>query len=268
MFIHNLNPILINFGFLEIRWYSLAYIFGILLGWVLGRKIIEYKLKNEKVDLVKSLKKFEDLISYIVIATILGGRLGYVLFYNFNYYLNNPIEIFKIWQGGMSFHGALLGIILVTYVFSNKEKIKPFFYLDVISCVAPIGLFFGRLANFVNAELYGKPTAASWAVIFPNVDNVPRHPSQLYEALLEGVVLFSILIFVTFFSKQVRIGICSSLFLIFYGIFRMFAEQFREPDEQIGYLFNFISMGSVLSILMILAGVFIFLRVNQNEKYN
>ena len=268
MFVHNLNPILINFGFLEIRWYSLAYIFGIIIGWFFGKKIIEFKLKNEKLDLDRSVKFFEDLISYIVIATVLGGRIGYVLFYNFSFYLDNPIEIFKIWQGGMSFHGALIGIVIATYVFSNKEKIKPLFYLDVVACVAPIGLFFGRIANFINAELYGKPSTVIWSVIFPNVDNIPRHPSQLYEALLEGVILFFILFSVTFFFKKARVGICSSLFLIFYGIFRIFAEQFREPDEQIGYLLNLLSTGSVLSILMIIAGVFIFLKVNKNEKYN
>jgi phosphatidylglycerol:prolipoprotein diacylglycerol transferase len=267
MFVHNLNPILINFGFLEIRWYSLAYIFGIIIGWILGKKIIEYKLRHETLDLERSIKFFEDLISYIVIATVLGGRIGYILFYNFSYYLENPIEVFKIWQGGMSFHGALLGIILATYIFSNKEKIRPFFYLDVIACVAPIGLFFGRIANFINAELYGKPTTVMWSVIFPNVDNIPRHPSQLYEALLEGIVLFSILASITFFFKKARTGICSSLFLILYGIFRIFAEQFREPDEQVGYLLNILSMGSTLSILMIIAGVFIFLKVNKNEKY-
>ena len=267
MFIHNLNPILINFGFLEIRWYSLAYIFGIIIGWWLGRKIIIYKIKNRKINFSISVETFDDLISYIIISTILGGRIGYVLFYNFSYYLNNPIDIFKIWQGGMSFHGALIGIMLGTYIFTNSEKVKTFFFLDVIACVAPIGLFFGRIANFINAELYGKPSTIFWSVIFPNIDNTPRHPSQLYEAVLEGIVLFSILIYLTFFIKNIKIGIVSSLFLIFYGVFRIFAEQFREPDVQIGYLLDLFSLGSALSVIMILVGTFIYLKIYKNEEY-
>ena len=252
MYIHNLNPILINIGFLEIRWYSLAYILGILLGWWLGKKILFFRLNKNSKSL--DFKNFDDLISYIIISIILGGRLGYVFFYNLDYYLQNPINIFKIWEGGLSFHGGLLGIIIATYIFTKKRSLDCIIFLDVISCVAPIGIFFGRLANFINAELYGKVTNNNWGVIFPNVDNLLRHPSQLYEAFLEGIVLFFILILLAS-NKRVKTGIVSGSFLILYGLFRILVENFREPDKHIGYIFNLVSMGSLLSIVMILFGI-------------
>ena len=264
MYTHNLDPLLINFGFIEIRWYSLAYIFGILIGWWIAKKIIVFKIHNKIINF--DIKLFDDLISYIIISIILGGRVGYIIFYNFTYYFNNPLDVFKIWEGGMSFHGALIGIILVTYLFSKKINIKTFFFLDVIATVAPVGIFFGRIANFINGELYGKPTNISWGVIFPDVDNILRHPSQLYEALLEGIILFSILIFISFI-KKIKIGVCSSLFMILYGIFRVVAEQFREPDVQVGYLFNLLSMGSFLSFVMIVVGIVIFIKIKNDEIY-
>ena len=262
MYIHDLNPVLINFGFLEIRWYSLAYIFGILIGWWIAKKIINFKIQNKNIKFNSEI--FDDLISYIIISMIVGGRLGYIIFYNLSYYLSNPLDIFKIWQGGMSFHGALVGIILGTYLFSNKVKIKPIFFLDIIASVAPIGIFFGRIANFINGELYGKPTNLFWSVIFPEIDKIPRHPSQLYEAALEGVMLFLILITLTY-KKSIKTGMVSALFMILYGLFRIISEQFREPDLQIGYLFDFISMGSILSFFMILIGLFILMKVKNNE---
>ena len=264
MYIHNLNPILFNFSFLEIRWYSLAYIFGILIGWWVAKKIIAYKIKNKVIFF--DIKLFDDLITYIIISIILGGRVGYVIFYNFSYFYNNPIDIFKIWEGGMSFHGAFVGVVVGTYLFSKKIKINTFFFLDIIASVAPIGIFFGRIANFINGELYGKPSNFFWSVIFPKIDMVSRHPSQLYEALLEGAVLFSILITVIL-KKDIRIGVCSSLFMILYGSFRMISEQFREPDIQIGYLLNLFSMGSLLSLIMILSGLFILIKIKNNETY-
>ena len=264
MYIHDLNPILINFGFFEIRWYSIAYIFGILIGWWLAKKIIVYKIQNKVIFF--DIKLFDDLISYIIISIILGGRIGYVIFYNFSYYLNNPIDIFKIWEGGMSFHGALIGIIVGTYFFSKKIKINTYFFLDIIACVAPVGIFFGRIANFINGELYGKPGSFTWSVVFPKIDMIPRHPSQLYEAFLEGIILFSILI-TLIFKKNIKIGVCSGLFMILYGVFRILAEQFREPDKQIGYLFDLLSMGSILSLIMLLAGLFILIKIKNNEIY-
>jgi phosphatidylglycerol:prolipoprotein diacylglycerol transferase len=262
MYIHNLNPVLINFGFFEVRWYSLAYILGILIGWWFAKKIIDFKIQNKVVKF--DVKIFDDLINYIIISIIIGGRLGYVIFYNLSYYLSNPLDILKIWQGGMSFHGGLIGIMLGTYLFSKKLRVNSIFFLDIISCVAPIGIFFGRIANFINSELYGKPTSLFWSVIFPEVDNIPRHPSQLYEATLEGILLFVILISLIY-KKSLKIGIVSALFMILYGLFRIISEQFREPDVQVGYLFNLFSMGTILSFFMILIGLFILREAKNNE---
>ena len=175
-----------------------------------------------------------------------------------------PLEIIKIWKGGMSFHGALVGIILGTILFSIKKNIETFFLLDIISCVSPIGIFFGRIANFINGELVGKISTVSWSVIFPLVDMSPRHPSQIYEAMLEGLLLF-IILNIIIFKKNYKIGTCSYLFLIFYGIFRIFSEFFREPDIQVGYLFNMISMGMLLSFLMIFIGVLIKIFLKKND---
>ena len=264
MYIHNLSPILIDFGFLEIRWYSLAYIFGIILGWWLGKKIFRFKIESQNITSVNT-KDFDDLITYIILSIIIGGRFGYVVFYNLQYYISNPLDVIKIWEGGMSFHGALIGIIIGTYIFSKKKNINTFFFLDIVACVAPIGIFFGRLANFINGELYGTPSNIFWSVIFPNIDNVARHPSQLYEAIMEGIILFLILMTLAF-NKKIKIGLCSSIFLIFYGFFRIIAEQFREPDIQIGLIFHVFSVGTLLSIVMIFFGLFIILKLKKNEK--
>ena len=254
MYTHNLDPVLIDFGLITIRWYSLAYIFGIILGWWLGKKIINHIIKN--INLKFNIKEFDDLITYLIISIIIGGRLGYVIFYNLGYYLTYPFDIIKVWEGGMSFHGALLGIIIGTYLFSKKKKVPTFFLLDIIACVSPIGIFLGRIANFINGELIGKVTEVSWSVIFPAIDSLPRHPSQLYEAVLEGIVLFLILNNLIFRQRYIM-GTCSYLFLIYYGIFRIVSEFFRQPDPQIGYLFNLFSMGTLLSFLMIIAGLII-----------
>ena len=254
MYTHNLDPVLLDFGIIVIRWYSLAYIFGIVFGWWFGKKIIAHILKNTNLNF--KLNDFDDLISYLIISIIAGGRIGYVIFYNFEYYISNPLEIIKVWEGGMSFHGALIGIIIGTYLFSKKKEVPIFFMLDIIACVAPIGIFLGRIANFVNSELIGKVTNVSWSVIFPLVDTLSRHPSQLYEALLEGIILFLILN-ILIFKKKYKIGSSSCLFLIFYGIFRVISEIFREPDAQVGYLFNLFSMGTILSFFMIVSGLVI-----------
>ena len=262
MYTHSLDPILIDFGFIAIRWYSLAYVFGIIIGWWFGKKIISYILKNTSLKF--KIDDFDDLITYLIISIIVGGRIGYVIFYNFEYYILSPLEIFKVWEGGMSFHGALIGILIGTYLFSKRKGVPIFFMLDVISCVAPIGIFFGRIANFINSELVGKVTNASWGVIFPLVDILPRHPSQLYEAMLEGVILFLILN-ILIFKRKYKIGSSSYLFLIYYGFFRITSEIFREPDPQIGYLFDLFSMGTVLSFFMILSGFIIFSILKKNE---
>ena len=262
MYTHNLDPVLIDFGLIAIRWYSLAYIFGIIIGWWLGKKIINHISKNFNLNF--DIKEFDDLITYLIVSLIIGGRLGYIIFYNLQYYVSNPYEIIKIWEGGMSFHGALIGIIIGTYFFSKRRNIKTFFLLDVIACVSPIGIFLGRLANFINAELVGKVTTVSWGVIFPTVDALPRHPSQLYEAILEGIFLFLILN-ILIFTKKYKTGTCSCLFLIFYGIFRIFSELFREPDAHLGFLLNSFSMGTLLSIIMVTAGLIMFATLRKKK---
>ena len=262
MYTHNLEPVLLDFGIIVIRWYSLAYIFGIVFGWWFGKKIISHILKNTNLNF--KLNDFDDLISYLIISIIAGGRIGYVIFYNFEYYISNPLEIIKVWEGGMSFHGALIGIIIGTYLFSKKRGVPTFFMLDIIACVAPIGIFFGRIANFINAELIGKVTNVSWSVIFPLVDTLPRHPSQLYEAMLEGIILFLILN-ILIFKKNYKIGTSSCLFLIFYGIFRVISEIYREPDTQVGYLLDLFSMGTILSFFMIVSGFVILRILKKNE---
>ena len=261
--VHNFDPIFIDFGIIQIRWYSLAYILGILTGWWYGKKLIKIQIEgNKQIDY---LKNFDDLIGYIIIGIIVGGRLGYILFYNFSFYITNPFEIFKVWNGGMSFHGGLLGVIITTYIFSNIKNLNFKIYFDTISCVAPVGIFLGRIANFINGELYGLPTEKPWGIIFPKIDNLARHPSQLYEAVLEGIILFLILNF--FLLKKIfNDGKISFLFLILYGIFRILSEQFRQPDEHIGYLMGYLSVGSILSIGMILFGILFLLKFNPNEK--
>ena len=264
MYTHNLDPVLVDFGFIVIRWYSLAYIFGIILGWWFGKKIINHIIKF--TNLKFNIKEFDDLITYLIISLIVGGRLGYIIFYNLGYYLANPLDILKVWEGGMSFHGALLGIIFGTYLFSKKKNVPTFFLLDIIACVSPIGIFLGRLANFINGELVGKVTSVSWGIIFPAIDSLPRHPSQLYEAVLEGAVLFLILNRLIF-KQTYKMGTCSYLFLIYYGIFRIVSEFFRQPDPQIGYLFNLFSMGTLLSFLMIISGLVILYVLREKNEF-
>ena len=257
MFINNFDPVVFQIFSLEIRWYSLAYIFGILIGWLICKKIL---IKNTNIN-----EKFDDYISYLIIGIILGGRLGYVLFYNFNYYLDNFFDIFKIWQGGMSFHGGLLGIIIASILFAKKNNQNPFIYMDLVSLVAPIGIFFGRLANFINSELYGTVSNVPWSVIFIKVDNLSRHPSQLYEAILEGIILFILLMYFRKKSYLSKPGTISGLFLIFYSIFRFFIEFYRVPDEQIGYLVFNLSIGQIISFVFLTIGTIIFYLKNENK---
>tara|TARA_Y100000816_G_C26033752_1_gene541274 strand:- start:435 stop:1208 length:774 start_codon:yes stop_codon:yes gene_type:complete len=257
MFTNNFDPVAFNLFAFEVRWYSLAYIFGILFGWLYCKKFL-IKDKN-----ISSL--FDDLVTYLIAGIIIGGRLGYVLFYNFKYFSQNFIEIFFVWEGGMSFHGGLIGIIVATYIYSKKYKINKYIFLDLISVSAPIGLFFGRIANFINGELVGKATNGNWGIVFPRLDNVPRHPSQLYECLLEGIILFIILNLI-YFKASHKTGTVSFAFLFFYGIFRLISEIFREPDAHIGYLVGSFSMGMLLSLLMIFFSIILFYRVNESKN--
>ena len=193
MFINNFDPVAFQIFSIEIRWYSLAYIIGILLGWLYCKKKL---IKDNNVS-----NLFDDYITFLIIGMIIGGRLGYVLFYNFNYYLKNSFEIFAIWNGGMSFHGAVIGIIIASLFFSNKKKINNFTYLDLVSLSAPIGIFFGRIANFINSELYGRPTEVAWSVKFKLVDGINRHPSQLFKSFIHLIFLSFIFFFCIFFRK-------------------------------------------------------------------
>tara|TARA_Y200000002_G_scaffold363086_1_gene350825 strand:+ start:261 stop:1040 length:780 start_codon:yes stop_codon:yes gene_type:complete len=249
MFINNFDPVAIQFFSFEIRWYSLAYIFGILFGWILSKKIF---ISNAEIKI-----KFDDYITFLILGIIIGGRLGYIFFYNFSYYSTNLLDIFKIWQGGMSFHGGLIGIIISSIWFAKKNNQNPFNYLDIVSLVAPIGIFFGRIANFINSELYGIETNLPWGVKFIQVDDLYRHPSQLYEALFEGIILFIILLYFRNKGLLKTPGIISSLFLIFYSIFRFVIEFFRAPDNQLGYLILNLTMGQIASLIFLLIGILI-----------
>ena len=249
MFINNFDPVAIEIFSLQIRWYSLAYIFGILIGWYLAKKFL---LENTEIR-----DKFDDYLTYLILGLILGGRLGYVIFYNFNYYAENLIDILKVWEGGMSFHGAVIGIILSSIIFAKKNNQSPYPYLDIVSIVSPIGIFLGRISNFINSELYGTETNVIWAVKFIQIDNLNRHPSQLYEAFFEGIVLFVILLF---FKKKNYLNIpgkMSGIFLIFYSFFRFIIEFFRAPDVQLGYLFLNFTMGQLISLIFLIIGFYL-----------
>ncbi len=258
MFINNFDPVAFQIFSLEIRWYSLSYIIGILIGWFLSKRI--FISNNELRD------KFDDYITYLILGIIIGGRLGYVFFYNFKYYMNNFTDIFKVWQGGMSFHGGLLGIIFVSILFAKKNNHDPFKYLDVVAIVAPIGIFFGRIANFINSELYGIETNLPWGVKFLKIDNLSRHPSQIYEAIFEGIILLFILLYFRKKGFMRSPGMISGLFLIFYSIFRFSIEFLRVPDEQLGYLFFNLTMGQIMSFLFLLIGTFLTLKKNETWK--
>ena len=258
MFINNFDPVAIQIFSLEIRWYSLSYIAGIVIGWVLSKKFF---ISNENIK-----EKFDDFLTYLIIGIIVGGRLGYVFFYNLNYYLDNISDIFKIWQGGMSFHGGLIGVIVACIWFSKKNNQNYFEYFDIVSLVAPIGIFFGRISNFINSELYGIETNVPWAVKFIRVDELLRHPSQLYEAFFEGIILFLMLLYCRnkYFSKNP--GFISGLFLFFYSIFRIVIEFFRVPDEHLGYLFLNLTMGQIISFLFLIIGSYLLIKKYEIKK--
>ncbi len=249
MFINNFDPVAFQVFSLEIRWYSLAYIFGLIFGWIYCNKILIHD-QNKK-------NQFDDYIAYIIIGIIIGGRLGYVLIYNPMYYLENLIEIPMIWNGGMSFHGAVIGVIFSTYLFSKKNNESIFYYLDLVALTSPIGIFLGRIANFINSELYGRETDLIWSVKFIQVDSLNRHPSQIYEAIFEGIILFVLLNFL--YNRLLKKnGLISSLFIIFYSLFRFLIEFTREPDVHLGLIFLNISLGQILSIIFFVSGIILF----------
>ena len=254
MFVHNLDPVAFEILGLKIYWYSLSYLFGFIFSYFYSKYlIINGFFKIKFID-------FEDFISWAVLAVILGGRIGYVFFYNFDFYLNNPIEAIKIWHGGMSFHGGLFGLIFLIFLFSKKRKVKFSEISNLVAACAPLGIFLGRIANFINAELIGKPTNANWGVIFTQ-NGVLRHPSQLYEAFFEGLIIFFVIFFIikNKFHKSINVY---AVFLILYGFFRFILEFLREPDSHLGYVFLDLSMGQILSIPMFILGIF-FLKSNK-----
>jgi len=245
-----IDPVLVEIGPVIIRWYALAYIAGLVLGW---RYMIW--LAGQAGALIKP-EDADDFLVWAVLGVILGGRLGYVLFYKPAYYLANPSEIVQTWQGGMSFHGGFLGVLIATALFCRMRKIRFWAFIDLAAVVTPIGLFFGRIANFINSELWGRTTDVAWGVVFPNGGPYPRHPSQLYEAALEGLVLLVVLHLVwRRESLRSKTGVISGAFLIGYGLSRVIVEFFRQPDAHLGYLYGGATMGQLLSIPMILAGM-------------
>ncbi len=249
-----IDPVLVSIGPFAIRWYALAYIVGLVLGWQYCNWLA--RRWAARGTSVASTKDIDDFLVWATIAVVLGGRLGYVLFYNFAYYLQNPAQMFELWHGGMSFHGATVAVIAAMALFARQRHISFLRFADAVVCAVPIGLFLGRIANFINGELWGRPTDVPWAMIFPNGGPIPRHPSQLYEAFLEGIVLFLILFFLQRSdTTRARAGTLSGVFLTGYGSFRIVVEFFREPDAQLGFLVGGATMGQLLSIPLIAVGL-------------
>ena len=249
-----INPVLFSIGPLAVRWSALAYIVGIIAGWFYARAIIaSERYWGGAAPL--TVIDFDDFVIWITLGIILGGRIGYVLFYNLPHFAEHPLQIFELWNGGMSFHGGVLGCFVAIYAFARRRRIPLLSLGDVTTAVAPIGLFLGRLANFINGELWGRPTEVPWAMIFPNGGPLPRHPSQLYEATLEGIVLFIVLALMVRAGALKRPGLVSGSFLLGYGIARVICEQFREPDVQLGFLWGGLTMGMILCIPLMLAGI-------------
>ena len=250
-----IDPVLIQVGPLAIRWYALAYVAGILGCWYVVKR-----LANTWPG-APDARAIDDFVVWVTFGIILGGRLGYVLFYKPGYYLANPAEIAFVWQGGMSYHGGMLGVLLAALLFARQRKIRFLMLADLVACGTPIGLFFGRLANFINGELWGRASDAPWAMVFPHAGPLPRHPSQLYEAGLEGVVLLFVMLAVwRFTGARHRIGMLGGVYLTGYGCIRAFVELFREPDAHLGFLFAGATMGQLLSAPMIAIGLWLILR--------
>ena len=245
-----IDPVLFSIGPFAVRWYALSYVAGLLFGFQLLRRRAARSSDDVSAD------NIDNFLVWATFGIIIGGRLGYVLFYNFQYFLANPVEIFATWRGGMSFHGGLLGVVIAGLLFCRRHKLSPLILGDMLACAAPIGLFFGRIANFINGELYGRVTDAPWGVVFPYGGPEPRHPSQLYEAFLEGLVLFAVLN-IMWRSEKIRAnsGVLTGSFIAGYAIARMIVELFRQPDSHIGFLTLGSTMGQWLSVPMLIIGV-------------
>jgi phosphatidylglycerol:prolipoprotein diacylglycerol transferase len=253
-----IDPVALQVGPFALRWYALAYIAGIVAGWLLGRRLCALPPKaatREQVD---------DFVTWITLGIILGGRLGYVLFYRPGYYVTAPWEALYLWHGGMSFHGGMLGVVVAMLWFSHRQRLDPLLLADRAVTVVPIGLFLGRLANFANGELWGRVTDAPWGMVFPHAGPEPRHPSQLYQAFLEGICLFVLLqVLVRIPSIRSRPGMLSGVFLCGYAVARIIGELFRQPDAQLGFLAGGVTMGQLLSIPMLAVGGWLILRARR-----
>ncbi len=255
----DIDPVALQLGPFAIRWYALAYIAGIVLGWRIARRIVEAPPR------AGTERQVDDFVTWATLGIILGGRLGYVLFYKPGYYAQAPLEALMVWQGGMAFHGGALGVIVAALLFCRKEGLHPLAFGDRIAVVVPIGLFFGRIANFVNGELYGRPAAVPWAMVFPtDPEQVPRHPSQLYQAGLEGVLLFALTwLLWSRTGLRERPGALTGALLAGYGVARIIGEFFRQPDAHLGFLAGFATMGQLLSVPMVLAGAWLIARASR-----
>jgi len=247
-----IDPVLLQIGPLAIRWYALAYVVGLVLGW----RYIRYFVQRQ--DSGVSLRDADDLLIWCTLGVVLGGRLGYVLFYQPGYFIEHPGQIPLLWQGGMSFHGGALGVLVAAAIFSRLKGISLLSIGDAICCAAPIGLFFGRIANFINGELYGRPSDVSWAMVFPTGGPEPRHPSQLYEAILEGLVVFTLLAMLTYRTRAIKQpGLLAGVFFSDYAVSRIIVELFREPDPFLGFLVAGVTMGQLLSLPVLVFGIFL-----------
>ena len=260
------DPIAISIGPIAIRWYALAYIGGIVIGWIYARSLV----KKERLwggPAPISLVQLDDFILWVTIGIIVGGRTGYVLFYNPAFFVQHPAEIFQLWNGGMSFHGGFLGCVAAVMLFARKNEIPILSLGDITTAVAPIGILLGRIANFINSELWGRPADSSvpWAMVFPNGGPLPRHPSQLYEAGLEGILLFAVLAVMVRMGALKRPGLILGSFIAIYGLARIISEFFREPDAQLGFLWGGLTMGMLLSVPMIIAGAILIVMAWRRE---
>jgi phosphatidylglycerol---prolipoprotein diacylglyceryl transferase len=260
------DPVLISFGPIAIRWYALAYIVGILLGWLYARTLLKMDRLWAGSTPPMKVEDFDDFVLWVTLGIILGGRTGYVLFYNLPYFVENPLEIFQLWKGGMSFHGGFLGCLLVVVLFARFRKISILSLGDLTCAAGTIGLFLGRIANFINGELWGRPSDVPWAMVFPNGGPEPRHPSQLYEATLEGLVLFTILALLIRAGALKRPGLIIGVFAVGYAIARSVCELFREPDVQLGFLWGGLTMGILLSVPLMLIGIGFIVVALRNQR--
>ena len=260
-----IDPVLVNLGPLPIRWYALAFIGALLAGWV-GTRFLYGRPRFWGQRAHPTVLAMDDLVVYMAAGIILGGRIGYILFYNLPYYLVHPLDMLVVWNGGMSFHGGLLGAIVAMSVFAWRNGVSVLSVTDAVAATVPVGIVCVRLANFIKPELWGRPTDVAWAMIFPGSDGLPRHPSQLYEAGLEGVALFVALVIVVARGGLRRDGLVTACFLIGYGLARIVCEFFREPDKQLGFLYRGATMGQLLSVPLILAGLALLVRALRRPR--